>query len=116
MFAVDTNILVYAHNADSQYNKKIASFLEKVMNERDDNGDLLVAIPAQVLVEFINVITRQSVKKPLSLVTAIDIVQEYIKTGITIINQNETQMQTFLNLLSSVTTRKKVFDVALAAT
>ncbi|MBC8180603.1 hypothetical protein H8E88_05710 [candidate division KSB1 bacterium] len=39
-----------------------------------------------------------------------------INTGVMIIYQHETQLQTFLNLLSSVTTRKKVFDVALVAT
>ncbi|MBI4648673.1 MAG: PIN domain-containing protein [Bacteroidia bacterium] len=116
MFAIDTNILVYAHNKDSSYNKKASAFLEKAMNERNDEGILSICIPTQVLMEFINVITRQNVEKPLSLSNAIEIVKEYIKTGITIINHRETQIQTFLDLLSSMTTRKKVFDVALAAT
>lgn len=41
---------------------------------------------------------------------------EYLRSGITIVNQCETQVQTFLDLMSTVKTRKKVFDVALAAT
>lgn len=116
MFAIDTNILVYAHNEDSIYNDKASAFLERIMNERDDEGNLSVCIPSQVLIEFINVITRQNVEKPLTLSEAIEVVQEYLETGIRIINHRDTQIQTFLELLSSVTTRKKVFDVALVAT
>ena len=86
------------------------------MNERDDEGNLPVCIPGQILIEFTNVITRQNVKNPLSLSEAIDVVQEYVETGVKIINQHETQIHTFLDLLSSVTTRKKIFDVAFAAT
>jgi predicted nucleic acid-binding protein len=116
MFAIDTNILVYAHNEDSIYNDKASAFLEKTMNTQDDEGNLPVCIPTQVLIEFINVITRQNLEKPLSLSEAIEVVQEYLETNIKIVNQCETQIKTFINLLSSIATRKKVFDVALAAT
>ena len=116
MFLIDTNILVYAHNKDSLFNEKASTFLEKVMNERDKEGKLSVCITAQVLMEFINVITRQVLENPLSLQEAINVVQDYIETGIKIINQRETQIQTFLDLLGSISTRKKVFDVALVAT
>ena len=61
MYAIDTNILVYAHNADSKFNKKTSLFLEKVMNERDEEGKLSICIPAQVLTEFLNVITRSNI-------------------------------------------------------
>lgn len=116
MFAIDTNLLVYAHNEDSDFNDKASEFLEKVLNERDDNGNLSVCLPSQVLTEFVNVITRKSLKKPLSLLQAIDIVNDYQKADIRIVYQRETQIETFLELLRSLTTRKKVFDVALAAT
>jgi len=116
MFAIDTNILVYAHNKDSEFNEKATIFLEKVMNERDERGNLPVCIPTQVLIEFINVITRQNLKFPLSLKEAINVVQDYLNFDIQIINHLETQIQTFIELLSSVSTRKKIFDVALAAT
>jgi predicted nucleic acid-binding protein len=74
-----------------------------------------VCIPAQVLMEFIHVITWQRLEKPLSLKRAIRVVQDYLDTGILIIYQPETQIQTLLTLLSRVATRKKMFDVALAA-
>ncbi len=116
MFAIDTNILVYAHNKDSEFNEKASAFLEDKMNKRDSEGKLDVCIPSQVLMEFINVITRQTLKSPLSLSEALQIVQDYLDTNVQIVNQQETQIQTFLELLSTVTTRKKIFDVVLAAT
>jgi predicted nucleic acid-binding protein len=66
MFALDTNILVYAHNLDSSHYQKAKSFLESIMARV--NGT------------------------------------------------EKTAIQTFLSLLETTTTRKKVFDVALAAT
>jgi len=66
--------------------------------------------------EFMNVITRQNIEHPLSLSVAGQVINDYLATGIKIINQQETQIQTFLELVSSVTTRKKTFDIALAAT
>jgi len=62
------------------------------------------------------VITRQNLEKPLSLSEAIQVTNDYLEIGITVINQRETQIRTCLDLLSSVTTRKKVFDIALVAT
>lgn len=71
MFAIDTNVLVYAHNEDSEFNDKATVFLEKVMNEQDEKGNLTVCLPSQVLTEFVNVITHQRLVKPLSLPKAI---------------------------------------------
>jgi predicted nucleic acid-binding protein len=116
MFAIDTNLLVYAHNKDSKLNEGAAAFVTKAMNERDGEGRLSVCLPAQVLTEFVYVITWQRMQKPLSLAEAIRIVQDYVDTGVTIIHQRQTHIQTFLALLATVTTRKNVFDVALAAT
>ena len=73
MFAIDTNIFVYAHNKDSEFNEKATVFLEKVMNDRNEEGNLSVCIPSQVLMEFVNVITRQTLKSPLSLSEAIKV-------------------------------------------
>ena len=116
MYALDTNILVYAHNIDSGFNEKACSFLEEQMNNRDYYGQLPICIPSQVFMEFINVITRQNVKNSLSLKEAISIVKDYIDSGIRIINPKESQVSTLLSLLEKVTTRKKVFDVSLVAT
>lgn len=116
MFGIDTNLLVYAHNTDSEYHEAAMAFLEKVMNEWDENGLLSVCVPVQVLMEFIHVIMWQRLERPLSLAEALQVVEDYIDSGIIIVHQRETQLQTFLDLLTTVTTRKKVFDVALAAT
>lgn len=115
MFAIDTNILVYAHNADSKFNQEAKSFLEKVMTQRDNNGNFTVCIPAQVFMEFINVITWEKLPKPLTLSQAIMVIQDYLMTDIKAITQQETHINTFLDLLAGVTSRKKTFDVALAA-
>ncbi|MCP5052708.1 MAG: PIN domain-containing protein [bacterium] len=116
MFSIDTNLLVYAHNNGSQFNEQATAFLETVLNERDNDGNLSVCLTSQVLMEFLNVITRQNLENPLSLSAATQVINDYLSSGIKIINQRETQIRTFLDLLSSVTTRKKVFDVALVAT
>jgi len=116
MFSIDTNLLVYAHNKDSEFHEKAIRFLEKVLNDRDENGEISVCLTTQVLIEFVNVITRQSLKKPISIPAAIQIINDYSASGIKIIGQRNTQLRTFLELLSSIRTRKKIFDVALAAT
>ncbi|GAB4458283.1 MAG: hypothetical protein Kow0031_38780 [Anaerolineae bacterium] len=86
------------------------------MNDRDENGLLQVCIPAQVLIEFIHVITWQRLAHPLTLNEAIQIVDDYLATGITIVHQRPTQLSTFLSLARKATTRRKLFDLALAAT
>jgi len=116
MFAIDTNLLVYAHNTASPYHTQAKAFVEAVMNTRDEDGNLSVCLPAQVLMEFVHVITWQHLEAPLSLSAAIQVVQDYRDTGVAIISHQETQIQTFLALLTTLSTRKKVFDVALAAT
>ncbi len=76
-----------------------------------------VGLPLQVCAEFVNVCTRQNLVTPLSLPEAIRILRrytEYVETPI--IFPKPTQLRTFLSLLENTTTRKKVFDVALAAT
>jgi predicted nucleic acid-binding protein len=115
-FAIDTNLLVYAHNIASEFHEEARAFLEKVMNERDEEGGLSVCVPVQVLLEFIHVMTWQRLQNPLSLSQAIRVVEDYTDTGVTIVHQRETQLHTFLDLLSTTTTRKKIFDVTLAAT
>lgn len=116
MYALDTNILVYAHNVKSPYHASAKVFVERVMNARNADGQLAVCFPAQILTEFLNVITWHRLEAPLPLPDAIQVVQAYLDTGVTILSPKPTQLVTLLNLLSSVTTRKKVFDVALVAT
>jgi predicted nucleic acid-binding protein len=116
MYALDTNLLVYAHNTASPSHARSKAFVEKVMNEHDADGNLAVCLPAQVLMEFLNVMTWHRLEAPLPLPTAIQIVQDYVDTGVTILYHLPTQLETLLGLLKTVATRKKIFDVALAAT
>lgn len=66
--------------------------------------------------EFLNVITRHQLGSPLLLHKATQLVQAYIDTGVAILYPKATQLTTLLDLLKSVTTRQKIFDVALVAT
>lgn len=116
MYAIDTNLLVYAHNTASPFHPKAKAFVEDQLNKYDGEGKLTICIPAQVLMEFINVITWQRLENPLPLADATKIVQDYLDTGVTILYPQPTQLQTLLDMFKSITTRKKVFDVALAAT
>lgn len=116
MYAVDTNLLVYAHNVDSVFHKPAKDFIENILNTRDDSGHFQVCIPAQVLVEFINVITWSRLESPLSLPNALRLVKQYRDSGVIILHPKVSQLDTLLALFESVTTRKKVFDIALVAT
>jgi len=116
MFAIDTNLLVYAHNADSKFHEPAKEFIGNILNTRDDAGNFQVCIPAQVLIEFINVITWSKLESPLPLPDALNLVKQYRDTGVTILHHKTSQLDTLLTLFESVTTRKKVFDIALAAT
>lgn len=116
MYAIDTNILVYAHNLTAPLHKESLAFIEKSVNTYNSQDSRSICIPSQVLVEFLNVITWSKVGSPLSLDHATEIVKDYLDSGIPIIHPKPTQLTTLFSLLEDVTTRKKVFDVALAAT
>jgi len=116
MFAIDTNLLVYAHNTFSLIHLPAKAFVEQAMNQRDADGRTPLCLPVQVLMEFLHVITWQKVGAPLSLSNAVQIIQGYLDNDVRLLIQQPTQMQTFFKLLNSQQTRKKVFDVALAAT
>ncbi len=82
LLAIDTNLLVYSPHLEAKYHQPARLWLERVMNERDENGNLSVCLPAPVLMEFMNVITWQPLKQPLSLAETKCIVQNYVDTGI----------------------------------
>ncbi len=116
MYALDTNILVYAHNIKSPYHASAKIFVEQVMNTRNPDGQLSICFPAQILMEFLNAITWHRLEAPLPLPDAVQVVQDYLDTDVTILYPQPTQLATLMNLLKAVTTRRKIFDVALVAT
>ena len=81
MFAIDTNLLIYAHNEDAEFHEQSAQFLERVFNESNADGQLSICLSTQVITEFMNVMTRQTLRKPLAMKEAIRIVQDYLDTG-----------------------------------
>ncbi len=100
-----------------QITKKRKDLLEGIIAEEDKDGNPVVSIPLQVCAEFINVCTRETVGKPLSIVEAVSLIRKYTEfLGIPIILPKLTQLNTFLTLLETTKTRKKVFDIFLAAT
>jgi len=117
MYAIDTNILVYAHNRSSPWYQKARGFLKRILMELNGTEKTIIGIPLQACAEFVNVCTRQNVGTPLSIPEAIDILRLYTEVlEVPVIYPKMTQLETFLNLLETTTTRKKVFDVAIAAT
>ena len=82
----------------------------------DEDGKYKVCIPSQVLIEFLNVITWSRLESPLLLNEATEIVKDYFLSGVDIIYPSPNQLNTLFELLESVKSRKKVFDVALVAT
>jgi uncharacterized protein len=117
MYAIDTNILVYAHNLSSPLYQKARGFLKSILLKANGTEKTIIGIPLQVCAEFMNVCTRQNVGTPLSIPEAISIIRLYTEVlEISVIYPQPTQLQTFLTLLETTTTRKKVFDVALVAT
>lgn len=116
MYALDTNLLVYAHNVASPFHVSAKAFVESVMNSRDEFGQLSVCIPVQVLLEFVNVITWQRLDSPLPLPIALQVVQDYLDAGVPILHQTPNHLTATLDLLKSVKSRKKIFDVSLITT
>lgn len=117
MYAIDTNIFVYAHNVSSPFLQKAKSFLEHIVANVNGTQKTAIGVPLQIWAEFVNVCTRQNIGKPLSIPEAIKIVRKHTELlRIPVIYPKPTQLETFLHLLETATTRKKVFDVALAAT
>lgn len=51
MFALDTNILVYAHNLDSSRYQKAKGFLESIMANVNGTEKTAIGIPSQVWTE-----------------------------------------------------------------
>lgn len=76
MIAVETNILVYAHRADSPWHERAAETLATLAE-----GASPWAIPWHCLHEFIGIVTHPRIyKPPSSLRTALETVSEWCKS------------------------------------
>jgi hypothetical protein len=113
MIALDTNILVYAHRADSPFQVKAESVL-KTLVEKPDNW----AIPYHCLIEFIAIITNPRIyKKPTPLEVAFEQLENITKcSNLFILPDFDRQ----LDLLKNISIRAKIrgpeiYDARIAA-
>lgn len=75
MIAIDTNLLVYAHRADSAFHDKARSLIEGLAEE-----GRAFAIPWACMHEFIGVVTHPRVfKHPTPLADALDAVRQLLE-------------------------------------
>ncbi len=116
MYALDTDLLLCTHNTASPFHTEAKNFMERMMNTRNAEGDLSVCLPGQVLTEFLHILTLSGVGGSLPLSDAVQLVQDYLVTGVMILHQQPTQTETFLNLVGLAAGRANMFDTALAAT
>jgi toxin-antitoxin system PIN domain toxin len=111
---LDSNILIYSHQAHSKFHVPSRDLLEKALK-----GDLNVCICPQVLMEFYAVITNpKRVTNPVDSKQATMAVMMFLKAKrILKIFPKEDTIDITLNLLEKYSVRdRKIFDLQLVAT
>lgn len=105
---IDSNILIYAINADSPKNKKAQEFL------RENLKDLEVT--HQNILETLRVLTHQKFSKPMGLKMALTAIQAIVQSC-RIISPTQTTYYLWLELVNKYKlTGNRIFDAYLAAT
>jgi predicted nucleic acid-binding protein len=110
---IDTNILVYTNNKDSQFHAICKSIVEKSIN-----GDIEAAIAVQNLVELYAIITdKRRVENPLSSVKAKELIEFYKNSNIRIIAPTTQTVETIAGLIEKYSPKaQSIFDYLLVAT
>ncbi|NJO76298.1 MAG: PIN domain-containing protein [Leptolyngbyaceae cyanobacterium RM1_406_9] len=111
---LDTNILVYAHDASSQYHIISADLLTAVMA-----GQFQAVLAEQNLLELYRILTNPVAmkNKPLSAVQAKELIENtYLNEVFQIVYSTESLLQQVLSLaVQKNITSAKIFDLRLAA-
>ncbi len=109
----DTNILVYAHNQDSPFHDKSLSLVNKVIT-----GKLKGVLAQQNLIEFYSITTdKRRVTKPLTLVKAQQLLEDYLKMPFRIIAPNIETIKILPVLCQKNKIKNgEIFDAYLVAT
>lgn len=77
MILIDTNIIVFAHNADSPHQQKANQLIEDVLNLKFE-----ACISHQNLLEFFSIVTNsRRVEKPLSSQEAFFLIETYLSSS-----------------------------------
>ncbi len=105
---IDSNILIYAINADSPKHKKAQNFLQ------DNLGKLEIA--HQNILETIRVLTHKKFSKPMGLKLALSAIQA-ITQSCSIVYPTQTTYYLWLEFVNKYAlTGNRIFDAYLAAT
>ncbi len=109
---LDTNILVYAYNAGSEYHATCRTLLD-----RATKGDLNVCLAPQILFEFFAVVTNPSrVAKPITFDEALDEMTK-LADSLLLITPAINVHDSVINLMRQLGFGSKhIYDVVLAAT
>ncbi len=111
---IDTNILVYANNEDSEFHAVCKSIVEKAVN-----GEIKAAIAVQNLIELYAVVTdKRRVERPLSAIKAKELIEFYRgNANIRIIAPTPQTVDTVAKLIEKHRPRSQsIFDCFLIAT
>lgn len=113
IYGIDTNILIYAADKSSIFNKKSSKIFVEIAK-----GNIKGVITPQNIFEYISVVTsKKQIPKPVSVNTALVDIETYIATGLNVIYpQQESWRRAFELIKKAQISKQKVFDVYLAAT
>jgi predicted nucleic acid-binding protein len=115
IYAIDSNILVYAYNLDSPLNSRASAFLEEDIL----TGNIKACLPYQSLYEFYAIITDpKRVEKPVESKEAKGVIEVYIGArNIPKIYPRKSNLKNTFDLLSKYNiTRQEIFDFIFVAT
>ncbi|MHB1688589.1 MAG: type II toxin-antitoxin system VapC family toxin [Ignavibacteriaceae bacterium] len=111
---LDTNVLVYNHQGESQFHDVSQKLIAACFQ-----GDFILCISPQVLLEFFAVITSaRRVTNPVKPEKAILKVEEYLETSyIQKVYQNESTLRATIELVKKYRpAQQHIFDLHLVAT
>lgn len=109
---IDTNVLVYAYNADSEYYAVCRTLLDRAIK-----GELSACLAPQILFEFFAVVTNPArVAKPITPADALDEMTK-LADSLPLIMPPMYVHESVINLLRKLGFGSKhIYDVVLAAT
>jgi toxin-antitoxin system PIN domain toxin len=111
--AIDTNILVYAHRADSPWHESAKAFVETALTSDEKHG-----IPYHCIVEFFGIVTNARIfKNPTAPETAIKQCRHLIAApAVQILTESSSSFEILAPLLAkSRVTGSAVHDARIAA-
>jgi len=111
-YLIDTNILVYAYNEDSEFHEKALKILENALNK-----NINAVIADKSLFEFFAIITdSRRIENPITIDETIEIIDFLVDSNITIIYSSSFGFLKTLELAKKYRIkRQEIFDMNLVA-